>query len=109
MEERLGQLYTFGIWTVHPGKEAEFKRLWDEFAQWSSDHQPGGGDARLVQDLETPNRFISYGSWASAEHILAWRGTPEFKAFAAQAQKICDDFRPGRYKLVSYITPDSGK
>lgn len=107
--ETLGQLYTFGIWTVHPGKEAEFKRIWDDFARWSSDHQPGGGDARLVQDLEAPNRFISYGPWESSDAILAWRGTLEFKAFAAQAQKLCADFQPGRYKLVSCIPSGSGK
>jgi quinol monooxygenase YgiN len=107
--EMLGQLYTFGIWTVHPGKEPEFKRLWDAFARWSSQHQPGAGDARLVQDLEIPNRFISYGPWASTENILAWRATPEFKEFAAQAQEICADFQPGRYKLVSYIPSGSEK
>ncbi len=99
--DKSGQLYTAGLWTVKPGKEAEFIRAWEEFARWTGEHQPGAAVGTLVQDIARPQRFLSFGPWESAEHIDAWRATPEFKAFAAQARELCDDFQPGTYKLVA--------
>lgn len=99
------QLYTVGIWTARPGKEAEFMAAWEEFARWTAVSQPGAAQAYMLRDLAHPQRFLSFGPWESAERIDAWRATPEFKAFAAHARELCDDFQPGTYKLVVQVSP----
>ncbi len=100
---KLGQPYTSGIWTVKPGKEEEFIQAWREFANWSGSSQVGAGAARLLQDLEHPNRLISFGDWDNPESIQQWRSTPEFAAFLVQARALCDDIQPGTFKVVAYL------
>lgn len=99
--DTLGQLYTSGLWTVKPGKEEEFIHTWDEFAKWSSRHQPGAREAWLLQDLETSNRFLSFGPWESLERIAEWRATSEFAAFVAKARDLCEEIQPRTLKVVA--------
>ena len=95
------QLYTSGSWTVKPGKETEFIQAWQEFATWTGQHQAGAGWARLIQDVENPQRLISFGDWENSGSIQTWRGTPEFAAFLATARTFCDDIQPGTFRLVA--------
>ena len=96
-----GQLFTSGSWTVKAGKEEEFIRAWDEFAKWSSQHQPGARHARLLQDTESPNRFLSFGPWESAEQIAEWRATPEFATFLAKGRELCEEIQPRTLRVVA--------
>ena len=98
-----GQLYTSGLWSVRPGKEADFIRAWEQFAQWTSEHQPGVGDGRLLQDPEHPDKFLSFGPWESAERIAEWRSRPEFAAFVTTARELCEDIQPRTLKLVVHV------
>lgn len=100
---KLGQLYTAGRWTVKPGKEQEFIQAWQEFADWTGKHQVGAGEARLMQDIEHPNRLISFGDWDTPESIQTWRSTAEFTAFLEKARTLCDDIQPGTFKVVAHI------
>lgn len=99
--DELGQFYTAGLWAVKPGKESDFVRAWEEFALWTSEHQPGAGDGYLLQDTVHQQRFLSFGPWENVERIQDWRATPEFLAFVAQARELCEDFQPGTFKLVA--------
>ena len=93
--------YTFGIWKVKPGKEEEFRKEWTAFAEWSSRNQIGAGTAYLLVDVDSPQTFISYGAWMNADLIAAWRGTPEFHAFAQRVRVLCDSFEPHLMTLVA--------
>ena len=95
------QPYTLGIWTVKEGKEQDFIAEWDRFANWTAKNQPGARDAYLVQDLNDPKQFISFGPWDNSEAIAAWRDRPEFKAFVAKVKGLCDDFQPRSLALVA--------
>ena len=99
--DKQDELYTAGLWTAKLGKEADFIRAWEDFARWTAEHQPGAGRGYLVQDIARPQRFLSFGPWESIEDIDAWRATTEFKAFAAKARELCDDFQPGTFKIVA--------
>jgi quinol monooxygenase YgiN len=100
---KLGQLYTSGLWTVKPGREDEFIRAWQEFADRTAEHQIGAGAALLIRDIERPNRLISFGDWDSRESIQKWRGTAEFAAFFEKAQTLCEDIQPGTFNVVAHI------
>lgn len=99
--DAIGQLYTAATWTVKPGKEAKFIRAWDEFAQWTSRDQPGARQGLLLQDIDNPARFLSFGPWESAERVAEWRAKPEFSAFLAKARELCEDIRPSTLKVVA--------
>lgn len=101
--DKADQLFTAGLWTAKPGKEDEFAHEWEQFARWTSEHQPGAGWAYLVRDVERPQRFIAFGPWESAEQIDTWRASPEFKSFVARIRELCDDFQPGTYRLTARI------
>ena len=98
-----GQLYTSGEWKVTPGKEAQFIETWQKFAEWTSANLPGAGEARLLQDPEHPDMFLSFGPWETLGHIRDWRSRPEFAAFVARARELCEEIRPRTLTVVAHI------
>lgn len=100
-----GQLYTLGIWKTKEGKEAEFIEAWQAFADWTSGNLPGSGDGTLLQREDSPQTFVSFGPWESAEDIASWRNQPQFGEFAAQARDLCEEFEPQNMILVGHSGP----
>ena len=105
MDSLQDQLWTLGIWTAKPGREGDFEAAWVAFATWTSEHQPGALDARLLRDTQDPRRFFSFGPWEDADAVRAWRETPQFQTFVMQVRELCDDFQPCSLRLVAHITP----
>jgi quinol monooxygenase YgiN len=100
----MDQVYTFGLWLTKPGKEAEFIAAWESFARWTSEHQPGmAGQALLLQDIDRPKRFVSIGGWTDMQKVQAWRQLPEFRAFFAKAEELCETMEPHSLKPVVRI------
>lgn len=99
--EQTHTLYTLGNWTVKSGNEVAFIAEWKRFADWSANHCGGAGTAYLLQDVEHPHMFISYGPWDNADAIKAWRGTPEFQAFVGSVRRLCENFVPHSMKLAA--------
>ena len=98
--EKQNMLYTAGIWVAKKGKERNFIAAWKEFAEWTSSNVVGAGNARLLQDIEKPERFISFGPWESVESIQQWRNKQEFKEFFAKAKELCESIQPNSLKAV---------
>jgi quinol monooxygenase YgiN len=94
------QPYTFGIWTVKPGKESEFTKLWSAFAESTVVSNGEIGKAHLLQDIDNPSKFITFGAWDSLDTVLKWRESPGFKSFAENARKLCDEFQPRNLKEI---------
>ncbi len=101
--DRIGQIFTLGLWSVKAGNEEAFKSAWKQFAEWTSKNQPGAMDAYLLQDVEEPRRFISFGPWRDADSIKTWRQRPEFKEFFAKAKTLCDSIQPQTLKAVVHV------
>ncbi len=101
--EKLGELYTLGIWTVKAGNEKAFIDAWRVFAAWTVKNQPGSAKATLLQDEEQPRRFISFGPWKDKESIQSWRNQPEFKEFFAKARDLCEDIQPHILESVAKV------
>ncbi len=97
---REGQIYTLGRWRTKAGMEAEFIRVWQAFADWTSASQSGAGEGTLLQHEDTPQRFVSFGPWDDAASVSSWRQRPEFKDFLAKAQELCDEIEPQNMILV---------
>jgi len=60
---KLNQLFTSGTWLVKQGKEEEFVREWKEFADWSVQNNLGSDKPYLLEDINNPKYYISFGPW----------------------------------------------
>ena len=98
---KIGQPYTLGLWTIKEGNEKAFIAEWNAFAKWTVKNLTGSGRAYLLQDQESPEQFIFFGPWDSADAIKAWRERPEFKAFVSKVRELCDDFQPRSLVVVT--------
>jgi heme-degrading monooxygenase HmoA len=95
-------LYTAGVWTVRPGREEEFVELWADLAEWTA-AAFAGRSGTLLRDREHPNRFLSFGSWESADQIDAWRAAPKWEEVVGRMRELLEDFQPGVYDVAARV------
>jgi heme-degrading monooxygenase HmoA len=100
-----GDQYVSGDWRVRAGSEEEFVARWLAFTGWSLENASGAQSFILVQDLQEPRHFVSFGIWADLESVRAWRDTPEFAQLLGRCRELCEEFRAGDYSLAASPTP----
>ena len=98
---KLNQLFTSGIWVAKEGKEKNFVREWEAFANWSVRDKLGSGAPYLLQDINNPRCFISFGPWPDLATIERWRRTKEFQTFVKKVKDLCEKFDPSTMKVVA--------
>jgi hypothetical protein len=82
--------YTLASWHVKAGQEAEFIRVWqDELAVAFLRANPTA-TGTLIQSLDDPQQFYSFGPWASLEQMEA----------ARSEMALCDAAKPGPFRVV---------
>ena len=87
-------VYTVGIWIAKPGREDEFAQRWREMAEWTEREIPSAASGTLLRDHERPNRFVSFGPWASLGDIEAWRANPGFGDRVSGMRPLLEEFSP---------------
>ena len=95
----MGQPFTQTTWRVRAGQEDEFVRRWAEFAEWGA-LQGLTAKAQLLQDMDDPRLFVSFGPWESADSIMRWRATTGFHERLARLQEVLETFEPRTLELV---------
>lgn len=95
-------VYTLAVWTVRPGREDDFVRLWTRLGERTLDSFPGAAGT-LVRDRDNPRRFVSFGPWASVEEVERWRSSPAFTETVAELRELLEAFEPGSYELVRRV------
>lgn len=90
----MSPLYTHGRWVVKEGQQERFQAAWEEFAEWTNAEISGAvaGEVRLLQDLDDPTLFYSFGPWDSIEAIQAWRANPGFQARIGRIRELLVSF-----------------
>jgi heme-degrading monooxygenase HmoA len=101
------QLFTQGRWKPAAGREDVFVEAWIAFAGWASG-MPGAGTLRLARDVRSWDRFVSFGTWNSADAVRAWKSHPEFKERIAQVLQHVDEFEPTELTLVATAAAGAG-
>jgi heme-degrading monooxygenase HmoA len=98
----MGQLYTHGRWVVKEGQQERFQAAWQELAEWTNANVEGavGGEARLLQDLDDPGLFYSFGPWETLEAIQAWRAADGFQERVGRIRELLDSFEARTLRLV---------
>ena len=86
------QLYSNGLWQVKNGKEIFFMALWKEFAETGLKNE-GVIEAALLQGVDNPNNFVSFGQWENAEAAQKWQNSSAFKEYMAKFKELCDSMQ----------------
>jgi heme-degrading monooxygenase HmoA len=99
------EIFTHGRFEVEPGNEEAFVNAWSEFAAWASE-RPGAGTLRLVRDVRTAGRFVSFGQWHDADAVRAWKSSAEFKERIGGVVRQATEFEPT--ELVTLVKVAAG-
>ncbi len=98
------RVYTLGMWRVKPGKEEEFIEAWKGLSEvFSKLPQPPGGKGTLVQSLNDPLLFYSFGEWSSMDAIQAMRKDMNAQAGIKQVGELCTEATPGSFRVVAEV------
>ena len=85
--------YTLAAWHVRAGQEHEFLRIWrEELAPAFLSFNPSA-QGTLIQSLNDPQEFYSFGPWDSLAQMQAARSDPGAQAALAKLVALCDRTR----------------
>lgn len=95
------EVYTLGVWRVKAGRQDEFVAAWQALGRYfhTLPHPPGEGT--LIQSLEDPQQFYSFGPWRALEDIDDMRSRPETPTEIGKLMQLCDEGRPGAFRVVA--------
>jgi heme-degrading monooxygenase HmoA len=96
-----GRPYTLALWRVQPGREGEFVDTWKQLAEVFERLPDPPGEATLVQSVEDPQRFYSFGWWHRPQDIPAMLAHPEAQATLGRLAGLCTETEPGGYRVVA--------
>ncbi len=89
----MGVFFTSGEWFVKPGHEEQF------FAAWTASKSPVPPlqgvrtRPRLLRDLRTTSRFVSFAEFESLEAIEEFRSRPDFDELVGAMREHLDDLK----------------
>jgi quinol monooxygenase YgiN len=89
----MAKVFTHGRWTVVPGREDEFVRVWSDLARQASD-LPGAERPTLLRDRDRPNLFLTFGAWADIEAVEAFRASELFQDAVTRTGPLVEMFEP---------------
>jgi hypothetical protein len=93
------EVYTLGVWRVKDGKQDEFIVAWQALGTYFNrlPHPPGKGT--LLQNLDEPRQFYSFGPWQTLADIREMRKPARDSERDRQAH---GPLRGGTTRHVSY-------
>ncbi len=96
-------VYTLARWKVRAGEEERFLEAWAELGRVfrALPHPPSAEGGVLIQSLDDPTVFYSFGPWDDPAHIAEMRANPEAQQAIAAVIALCDEATPGGYRVVA--------
>ncbi len=95
-------VYTLAMWRVREGKEGEFIEAWKDLGRlFSQLPMPPGGKGTLVQSLNEPLLFYSFGEWSSLEAIQTMRQNAQAQEGIKKVAELCTAATPGSFRVVA--------
>jgi len=95
------EIYTVGVWRVQEGKQSEFIEAWQGLGRYfrGLPHPPGKGT--LVQSVDEPQQFYSFGPWHTLGDIQEMRTSPGTPKEIGKLMALCEEGRPGTFRVVA--------
>ena len=102
-------VYTLGAWRAKPGMEEELVRVWrDDLGAYFLGLERPPGPGTLVQSVEDPQQFYSFGPWESEQDITAMRADPRTPEALRRLAAVCEEAKPGTFRVVARVPDDRG-
>jgi hypothetical protein len=95
------EVYTLGAWRVKDGKESEFVVAWKELSRYFGSLPKPPGEGTLLQSLDEPQQFYSFGPWRGLDDIRQMRDHPDTPAEITKLMSLCEEGRPGTFRVVA--------
>jgi hypothetical protein len=95
--------YTLGVWRVREGKESEFVEAWRRLGDYFSNLPNPPGPGTLVQSVDDPRQFYSFGPWGSFDDIVEMRADPDTPGALARLAALCEEAKPGTFRVVARV------
>lgn len=101
----MADVYVAAYWKVKAGNEQEFVTRWREFTGWSTENAPGAKSFTLLHNQESPQYFISFGTWTDEASIHAWWEIPGFMERYENVQSLCEEHVGAIQSVEAVLTP----
>lgn len=100
------EFYTFAYWQVKENNAEEFLHIWEkDFAPVFIKFNPYS-KVTLIQSLENPNIYYSFGYWINLEQMQASRANENYRTVISKLVSLCSEARPGSFKNILSISGD---
>ncbi|MEX2487469.1 MAG: hypothetical protein WD377_07625 [Nitriliruptoraceae bacterium] len=95
------EVYTLGAWRVKEGMEREFVEAWKELGRFFRQLSAPPGEGTLLQGIDDPHEFYSFGPWPSLGAVQDMRHHPDTPEEISKLLSFCEDGHPGTYRVVA--------
>lgn len=95
------EVYTLGVWRVKEGKESEFVEAWKELGRHFGGLPNPPGEGTLLQSLDEPRQFYSFGPWRTLDDIREMRSHPDTPKGISKLMSLCEEGRPGTFRVAA--------
>lgn len=95
------EIYTLGVWRVKDGKESEFVEAWQGLGRFFRSLPKPPGEGKLLQSVDEPQQFYSFGPWRTFDDIQEMRGHPDTQDEIKKLMDLCEEGRPGTFRVVA--------
>ena len=95
------EVYTLGVWRVKEGRQDEFVAVWKALGGYFGHLPDPPGEGTLLQSLDEPKQFYSFGPWRSLDDIERMRSDPRTASEIGKLMDLCEEGRPGTFRVVA--------
>ena len=96
--------YTLTSWKIKDNNEEEFLHIWEsDFAPSFIKLNPYS-TVTLIQSLENPHIYYSFGPWINLEQLQSSRADEKYRTAISKLVSLCTEARPGSFKNIFSIS-----
>lgn len=100
------EIYTVGAWRVKDGQQSEFVEAWQALGRYFPSLPRPPGQGTLLQSVDDPQQFYSFGPWRTGpwrtlEEVQEMRSQEETPKEIAKLMDLCEEGRPGTFRVVA--------
>ena len=104
VDSAMSNVYTHAMWKVKTGNVERFLEAWSNLATTFSNLPRPPIHGTLIQSIDDPRLFYSFGPWQSMADIEEMRASAEAQKAIAEVVELCESATPGTFDLVQHVT-----
>lgn len=97
----MSDVYTLGAWRVKAGRERDFVEAWIALGEFFNRLPNPPGVGTLLQSVDEPRQFYSFGPWQSLDDVQAMRAAPGAAEAIQTLVDLCEEATPGSFRVAA--------